>query len=334
MKGLKVILPVAGSGTRLRPHTHTRPKVLLGVAGKPILGHIMEEIIKLPVSEVIFIVGHLGKQIESYITSNFRVKTRFIFQKEQKGLGHAIYLTKEFIESDDDLIIILGDTIFEVNLNDIIKSKMSIIGVKEVENPSRFGVVQLKDGKVKGFVEKPEKFISNLAIVGIYFIKQPKELLNGLEEIIKNGLQTRGEFQLTDGLQSLVEKGHEIGIFPVEGWFDCGKPETLLATNQHLLEKYHKEVTIKGSFIIPPVLIGKDVKIKRSIIGPYVSIEAGCRIDDSIIKNSIIYSNSSVSMSILFDSIIGEFVTVKGSLQSLNAGDFPQIVQRQKKQEA
>ena len=328
MKDLKVVLPVAGSGTRLRPHTFTKPKVLLEVAGKPILGYIMEEIINLPISEVIFIVGHFSDQIESYIKSNFNVKSSFIVQKEQQGLGHAIYLTKDYFKPDDEMLIILGDTIFEVNLNEIIKSRISLVGVKEIENPSRFGVVKLEKEKVTGFVEKPKEFVSNLAIVGIYYIKQPHELLNGLEEIIQKGIQRKGEFQLTDGLQSLVEKGYKIDIFPVKGWFDCGKPEALLTTNQHLLEKYYKELKKEDSLIIPPVFIGEDAVVKRSIIGPHVSVGAFCRIEDSVVKNSILYTKSSVLMSILSDSIIGESAIIKGVFQSLNVGDFSQTIQK------
>ncbi|TES91942.1 MAG: nucleotidyl transferase [Candidatus Cloacimonadota bacterium] len=327
MKALKVILPVAGSGTRLRPHTLTNPKVLLRVAGKPILGYIMKELLNHPISEVIFIVGHLGKQIESYIKENFQLKTRFVYQKEQLGLGHAVYLTKDFVKPDEEILILLGDTIFEINLNDVIKSEKSLIGVKEVENPSRFGVVKLVDGKVEGFVEKPKKFISNLAIVGIYYLKESGALLEALEENIQKGKKTKGEFQLTDGLQQLIEKGYEIGIFPVEGWFDCGKPETLLATNRHLLKRYHRGVRINGSVIIPPVFIGKDTVIKRSVIGPYVSVANGCEIIDSIIKNSILNTNALVKMSILSNSIMGESAIVNGGFQSLNVGDFSQIVQ-------
>ncbi len=327
MKGLKVILPVAGSGTRLRPLTLTIPKVLLRVAGKPILAHIIEKIIDLPLNEVIFIVGHLGEQIEEYVKDNFRFRTRFIYQKEQLGLGHAIYLTKDFVEPDDDLLILLGDTIFETSLSEVVKSEKSLIAVKEMENPSRFGVVQLDGAKVVGFVEKPEKFVSNLAIVGIYFIKGSDIFLQGLEENIKNDIKTKGEFQLTDGLQSLVGKGAEIGIFPVEGWCDCGKPETLLATNQYLLEKYHIKKKIGGSLIIPPVLIEKDTIIKSSIVGPYVSVAEGCKIIDSIVKNSILNTNASIRTSILVDSIIGESAIVKDGLKSQKGGNFCQIDQ-------
>mgnify|MGYP001057153855 CR=1 FL=1 len=327
MKNLKVILPVAGSGTRLRPHTFTTSKVLLMVAGKPILGHIMETVQHLPASEFIFITGHLGKQIETYIKNSFRIKAHFIEQKEQLGLGHAIYLAKDYIEPNDDILILLGDTILDINLNEVVKSKDSLVGVKEVNDPSRFGVVELVDKKVKGFIEKPDRFVSNLAIVGIYFIKEAGTLFEALEEIIRKDLRTRGEFQLTDGLQTLIEKGNKISAFPVEGWFDCGKPETLLATNKYLLKKYGKEQNIAGSLIIPPVFIGENVKIERSILGPYVSVGENCYISDSIIKNSIVNINATVKTSILINSIIGESALVNGGFESLNVGDFSQIVQ-------
>jgi glucose-1-phosphate thymidylyltransferase len=314
MGTVKAILPVAGIGTRLRPHTISKPKVLLEVAGKPILGYIMEEISHLPIEEVIFIIGNMGDQIKKYISENFNIKTRFVLQKEQQGLGHAIYLAYDQIKPEDDILIVLGDTIFDTDLKEVIQSTRSRIGVKEVENPKRFGVVTLENDRITGFVEKPDTPVSNLAIVGIYFIKNSKELFSALEEIIKNKKRTKGEFQLTDALQRLVETGHDFGVFPVQGWFDCGKQETLLSTNQYLLNKYSREISIEGSIIIPPVHIGLETTVSSSIIGPYVSVGDHCTIKRSILRNSIIYSNTAISSSILTDTLTAESSTLQGEI--------------------
>ncbi len=233
MKTIKAILPVAGTGTRLRPHTLTRPKVLLPIAGKPMLQHIVDELIPYDIDEYIYIIGHHGKQISEFVTRTYPVTSRFVEQKERLGLGHAISLAKDHIKPGDDLLIILGDTIFELDLSKVIQSNRSLIGIKEVKNPERFGIVQLENETVKRFIEKPTRFVGNLAIVGIYYINNAALLMDALGHIIERGVKTKGEYQLTDALQYMVKEGHDFGVIPIEGWFDCGKPETLLATNRH-----------------------------------------------------------------------------------------------------
>lgn len=325
MKKLKVILPVAGIGKRLRPHTLNKPKVLLKVAGKPIIGHILEGISDIAVEEIIFIVGYRGEQIESYVKENFSLKSRFINQEKQMGLGHAIYLTREYVESSDDLLILLGDTIFDTDMRRIIKSEESLIGVREVKNPSRFGVVKLDNNRITGFVEKPDRFVSNLAIVGIYFFKEPLMLFEALEEIIEEDIKTKGEYQLTDALQKIVDRKLRIGVYPVEGWFDCGKPETLLSTNRYLLEKYSERIEREDSKIFNPVYIGKDTLLEGSVVGPYAAIGDGCEIIDSKIENSIIDSNSTVKKCLLKNSIVGKNTFIKGKFDCLNVGDFSTV---------
>ncbi|TET17939.1 MAG: nucleotidyl transferase [Candidatus Cloacimonadota bacterium] len=326
MENIIAVLPVAGFGKRLRPHTLTKAKVLLTIAGKPILSYIIDELLNLPINEFIFIVGHCGKQIETFIQDNYSLNAQFVYQEEQRGLGHAVYLSKDFIEPDDDMLIILGDTLFEADLTAIIASDISLIGVKEVKDPSRFGVVQMKQDRVQNLVEKPNKPPSNLAIVGIYFIKQSMQLIQALEYTISRGITTKGEIQLTDALHYLVQQGNQMSVFKVQGWFDCGKPETLLATNRYLLEKYHHTTAIEGSPVKPPVFIGNGVTIEGSTIGPFVSISDGCIIEDTIISNSIVYDNSVIKSCNLVNSIIGSSSVVKGANQMLNIGDFSTIV--------
>ena len=327
MKKLKVIIPVAGSGTRLRPHTLTHPKVLLKVSGKPILGFIMDKVKTLPAEEVIFVVGNFSDQIKTYVRKHFnKVKSRFVYQEKQLGLGHAIYKAKNFIKQGDYVLILLGDTILDANLKLIVKSKRSLIGVKEVGNPSNFGIAIVANGRVKRLIEKPTRPISNLAIVGLYFIKESTILMDILENNIESGLKTKNEFQLTDGLQKLIQNGYNIEAFNIKKWFDCGNPENLLLTNQYLLKKTNIKRQIAGSVIINPVYIGKNTKIKNSIVGPYVSIGDKCNIINSIIKNSIINEHTSIEKSTLTDSIIGSNVIIKSGHKKLNIGDFSYIV--------
>lgn len=325
MKNLRAIIPVAGIGTRLRPHTYTLPKVLLNVAGKPILGHILDRLVIEGINKVTFIVGYLGEKVQEYVESNYKFQAEYINQEEQKGLGHAIYLAKDSFH-DDELLIILGDTIFDVNLGEMINSKYSALGVKEVEDPRRFGVAIVENGLITKLVEKPETPISKLAIVGLYYIKNSKLLAQCLDEIITRDIRTKNEYQLTDALELMLQKNEKFIPFPVEGWYDCGKPETLLATNHHLLEKLNNVETIDGVSIRRPVYISPNSKVENSIIGPYTTINDGAVVKNSIVINSIIGVNAVVENEILKDSIIGNNTTIIGQFKRLNTGDSTEII--------
>ena len=217
------------------------------------------------------------------------------------------------------------DTIFDVNLNSVFSNNCSMIGVKEVKDPSRFGVAVLKDGAVEKLVEKPTEPISNLAIVGLYYISNAQALADCLNELVKNDIRTNGELQLTDALQLMHEHGEKICTFPVEGWYDCGKQETLLETNKILLNEKCTDKTFENVVINNPVFIANDAKIKNSIIGPYATISKGSKISESIIKNSIIGENSEITASLLEGSIIGNNTMIKGSYKKLNTGDSTEI---------
>ena len=324
-KTMRAVIPVAGVGTRLRPHTYTLPKVLLNVAGKPILGHILDEIIKQGISKATIITGYMGKLIQEYVNKNYDIDVDFVPQKESLGLGHAIWVGNETY-GDEPLLIILGDTIFDVNLHDIMNSEHSTIGVKEVEDPRRFGVIQTDaNGFINNFVEKPETFVSNSAIVGIYYIKNPDLLKASLNELIHGNIRTRNEYQLTDALYMMMQKGELFKPFKVEGWYDCGKPETLLATNEFLLSRSNSIVEMKNAVIIPPVYIDPTATIENSIIGPYATVAVGASVKDSIIKNTIISDEAEVSTSILEKSIIGNNAIVKGHFNCLNVGNSSEI---------
>jgi glucose-1-phosphate thymidylyltransferase len=321
---MRAIIPVAGFGSRLRPHTYTLPKVLLNVAGKPILGHIMDKLIRAGFDEATLIVGHLGDQVCDYVRSNYDISVDFVEQEERKGLAHAIHMARHTF-SAEPLLIILGDTIFDVDLKPVITAGTTSIGVKYVEDPRRFGIAEMKGDLVSRLVEKPEHPTSNHAIVGLYWIAAPAKLLAAIDAIIAKDIKTKGEFQLTDALEAMRAAGERITTFPVEGWYDCGKPETLLATNRHLLDGAKAVYRLPGVVIIPPVFIAPTAKISDSVVGPYATISDGVEISDSIIRNSIVGEEAKVQMALLENSIVGSNAFVSGSFKRINIGDSSEI---------
>lgn len=322
---MKVIIPVAGAGTRLRPHTHTTPKVLISVAGKPMIGHILDQLVGLPIDQIVMVVGQMGDQIKEYVDGNYKFKVRYIVQQEAKGLADAVYLTREAVKKDDALII-LGDTIFSTDFKKLLSQKNSQIGVKEVSDPRRFGVVEHQHGKITKLVEKPEHPKSNLAIVGIYLMKDMPKLYTAISTLMEKNIRTKGEYQLTDALQLLIDRGQTMETFDVDGWYDCGKPETLLDTNRQLLERYpQKSVKIKGVVINSPVSIDPSARIERSVIGPYVSVAAGSHIKNAIISDTIIGKNVCLDSIMFKKSIIGDNAVVRGKQQKLSVGDGSEV---------
>ncbi len=323
---MKAIIPVAGVGTRLRPHTHTTPKALLHVAGKPIIGHILDKVENLGVEEVILIIGYMGNKVVKYVSENyFFDKISYVEQKERKGLGHAVSLARDLV-GGEPAFIIYGDTIFEGKLPNGAPNEIDgKIGVRRVNDPRRFGVVVLSGNRIRRLVEKPKEFVSDLAIVGINYIKNSKLMFECLQEIIERDVTTRGEYQLTDAFQLMVEKGAHFEVFEVDNWFDCGKPETLLITNRHLLSNGHPDVEIPGSVVIHPVFVSRSAEIVGSIIGPYVSIADGARVRGSIVRNSIVGQSSVVDCCLLESSLIGDNAVMRGSLKRVNVGDSSEI---------
>jgi glucose-1-phosphate thymidylyltransferase len=322
---MKVIIPVAGIGTRLRPHTHTAPKGLLHVAGKPILGHILDALKQVKIDEAIFIIGFMGEQIIEYVRRNYEFKPKFIQQKELKGLGYAIWLANAEIKNNEPLLIVLGDTIFETDISPVVKGKFDALGTKEVEDPRRFGIVEMERGFAKKLVEKPDKPTSNQAVVGVYYIKSTKTFKESLEEMIKKRIMTKNEYQLTDALQLMIDKGVKFKTFEITGWYDCGKPETLLQTNRHLLSRIESTRELRGSVVIPPIFVSRSAKVKNSILGPYVSVADKAVIQNSILKNSIISEQAEVNNCLLDSSLIGNNAEVNGVFDKLNVGDSSEI---------
>lgn len=332
---MKAIIPVAGIGTRLRPHTHTQPKVLLPVAGKPMLAHILDELVSLGFDEVTFIIGYKGEMIREFVTENYSFKCNFVEQPEMKGLGHAIWLAKPHHDTDEPVLIVLGDTIFKADLKKVFEERESALGVHEVEDGRRFGIVEL-DAKqhVKRLIEKPQNPPTNLAIVGIYYIAEPKKLFTALDELIAEGTTTAGEIQLTDALQKMLDAGEPMRTFLIDGWYDCGKAETILSTNRDLLDqramdaKDHSEVAKRypDCVIKMPVAIAESAKLENCIVGPHVSISAKSILKDCIVRNSIIGESAEASSIVLQDSLISDNAKVTGSLFRLNVGDSSEVI--------
>lgn len=327
---MKAIIPVAGKGTRLRPHTFSTPKALLHVAGKPILGHILDQVEELGISEIILILGYLGDKIKDYVEKEYsHMNFAYAYQEEKLGVGQAISLARPFIEDDDEVLIIFGDTIFVGDMTQGLKLKKDgALAVKRVEDPRRFGVVELEHDKVIDVVEKPDYVKPMDAMIGIYFIRNTKMMFDAIDQMISENRMTKGEFYFTDALKVMIENGAYLNTFQMQGWFDCGKPETLLSTNRYLLEKKGNgaiKVIKENTIIIPPVYIGKNVELKNSIIGPHVSVADDAKITTSIIKDSIINKNAVISNAQLKESLIGENAVVEDIIEKLNVGDNSQI---------
>lgn len=321
---MKAIIPAAGIGSRLRPHTHTAPKALLHVAGKPILGHILDELLAFGIDEVVVIVGFLGEKIVEYVKTNYEIRASFITQKELNGLGWAIYITREHI-TEDPILVILGDTIFETDLSTVLAGQFDSIGTKIVDDPKRFGIAETDGQFITALVEKPENPKSNQALVGIYYIKSTDLFARCLEELVAKKIMTRGEYQLTDALGLMIKHGCKMTTFNVDGWFDCGKPDTLLSTNRYLLSQIKSVDERPGNILLPPVFISPSAVLENSVVGPNVSVGDDARIVRSIVKDSIISECAEVTDCLLERSLIGNNSSISGQFKRANLGDSSEI---------
>lgn len=328
---MKAIIPVAGAGTMLRPLTYTQPKPLIPVAGKPIVAFIVDELSSQGITDFIFVLGYLGDKIRTYIEETYPdLNNTFVYQHERRGLGHAVWMCREYVESNDDLIIFLGDTIVLADLKKFIQYPHSCLAIKKVGDPRQFGVVETdKEGIVKKVIEKPAIPKSNNAIVGLYKILETKALMAALEYNMEKNITSHGEFHLTDGIMRMIEQDIVFHTMEVSNWFDCGKREILLETNATLLDRGGYPTAqlenASNNIIIPPVSLGENCTIKNAIIGPHVTVGHNTTIESSIIKESIIGNYASLTEVTLRNSVIGNDVVIKGMSQSLNIGDNTEI---------
>lgn len=334
---MKVIIPAAGTGTRLFPHTHTKPKPMVYIAGKPIIGHILDRMVDLEPEEIILVVGYRKEQVMSYVDEHYKdvFNIRYVNQDERLGLGHSIYLTRELV-GDSDIMIALGDMIFKSGYLDFYELHAEnghcagSIGVREVDEPQKYGIVELEPETscIKQLEEKPEHPASNLGIAGVYFIRDTPVLFDVLDWMLENNINTRGEYQLTDALQEMIRRGSRFKTFTVSSWYDCGHAESLLATNRVLLDENEDAdgvYEVVDSVVIHPVAIGENVRIVNSVVGPYASIASDTVVENSIISNSVIGSRTHISKVNLQSSIIGDAANLVGKHNSLNIGDSSSI---------
>ena len=307
---MKVVLPVAGNGLRLRPYTEDRPKCLLPLAGKTILDWIVEDAAILKPTETVFITGYKAEKVDEYLkTKPEWGAVRTVLQSNPQGLGEAISLSLPYVNDDEPLLIILGDTLFEADLSILSNAQENILYTYKVDDPKRFGVAVVGEGGcIERLVEKPQEFVSDEAIVGIYYIKDVKALKAALKHIMDNDIRTKGEFQLTDALQMMLEKGCHFRTAPVQKWLDCGLAETLLETNAHVLKRIDNSasVNLPGVKVIAPCYIGKGAKITNSTIGPNVSVGDDCVIENSTISNAVLWDAVKVSGQTLDNVILHE----------------------------
>lgn len=326
---MKVIIPLAGKGTRLRPHTHVTPKPMLKVAGRPVMSYVMDDVMKLGnLEQVIYITGHLKEKVEQYARTTYDVPSMFIEQKVQDGTAGAVALARA--EVDQPVLIIFVDTIFDADLS-IVKTTDAdgIIWTKEVEDYQRFGVVVTDaDGMMTKIVEKPKEPISKRANIGLYYIRNWKLLYEGIDHVLRTA-PNKGEWYLTDAFQYMIDKGARIKAVDVEGWYDAGQLETLLDTNRTMLEKgrARKPASLGPTAkIVEPVYIEEGCTIQNSTVGPNVSLGAGSTVRDSTISDAVIGEKSTIMSSTLHHAFIGDAVTVQGVNGSLSVGDHSEIL--------
>ncbi|MCB0532685.1 MAG: NTP transferase domain-containing protein [Lewinellaceae bacterium] len=330
---MKVVIPVAGAGTRLRPHTFTQPKPLMPVAGKPIIAFIIDTLAETGLTNFVFVIGYLGEKVRTFIEQQYpHLQTEFVYQEHREGSGHAVWMAKDAIQNEDQVFIAFGDTIFDADLKQMLDCPHSCVGVKKVVDPREFGVADMDENNmITRMIEKPRIPKSNMAMVGLYKVNEVQALLGSIEQLIKTEQRTVGEYQLTDALQGMLEQGIPFQAITVNNWFDCGRKDVLLETNAMLLSQrgYATDVfklpEFENTIVIHPIAVGENCTISNSIVGPHVTIGNNVTINSSIIKDSIIGNFASLDDVVLQRSVVGSDATIKGTNLSLNIGDNTEI---------
>ncbi len=330
---MKAVIPLAGKGTRLRPHTHHTPKPLLKVAGKPVLAYILDDLLALGVEEVVFIVGHLRESVEAWIESEYPgLRGHYVLQEVQDGTAGAIALAEPYV--DEDVLIIFPDAVLEVDytLTETLGPDYgAVIWAKEVEDYQRYGVIVTnEDGTMSRIVEKPTEPVSRLANIGLYYIRDHKLLFEGVRHTLAADPGPSGEFYLTDAFQYMVDNGSRIATAPVDGWWDAGKPETLIETNEHLLLAGRGGIddtaTVEGAEIVQPVRIEAGVTVRGGRIGPNVTLETGTVVEDSEVEHSVVGPSTKIRHARIRDSIIGGHAHISDVSGSLMVADHSMVV--------
>ena len=328
---MKIVIPMAGYGTRLRPHTWSKPKPLVTVAGKPVLGHVLDTFSSLPrIDEVVFVVGYLGDMVQAYVSQAYpHLTARYVEQHEMLGQSHAIWLAREGLHGP--MLMVFVDTLIEVDLSTMSSEKAEAVAwVKETDDPRRFGVAEVDpDGWVRRLVEKPQDRSNNLAVVGFYYFQEADRLLAAIDEQMARKEHLGNEYYLADAINIMLTGKLKMRAQQVEVWQDCGKPETMLETNRYLLDHGRdnsaEASARQGVVIVPPVYVDPSAEVIHSVIGPHVSIGAGCSIRHSLIQDSIIDADSQIVDSTLSQSLIGRDARVLGRSRALNVGDSSEV---------
>lgn len=336
---MKIIVPMAGMGKRMRPHTLTIPKPLIPVAGKPIVQHLVEDITKVcheQVDEIAFVIGNFGAEVERdliRIAESQGAKGSIYYQHEALGTAHAIMCAKDSLKGK--VVIAFADTLFKTDMIHDNPDSDGTIWVSRIDDPRMFGVVKLDNkGVITDFVEKPQTFVSDLAIIGIYYFKDGENLRSELQYLLDNDIRDKGEYQITNALENMKAKGKQLHAATVQEWLDCGNKNATVHTNNRVLEikpgaacNKTEPGNIVNAIIVEPCYIGNDVKIHNSIIGPHVSIGSGTTIVDSVIRNSIVQGSCKIVTQCIADSMIGNHVVLEGRMSDLNMGDYTNTVQ-------
>jgi len=326
---LKIVIPMAGLGTRLRPLTYSKPKQLVTLAGKAVLDHVLDTLSGIPPCyeiELINIVGYLGEQIEAHISRHYpHLRSHYVIQEDPRGQSHAIYLARHLL--DGPMLVIFADTLIQTDLSFLLENhhEEAIAWVKPVPDPRRFGVAEVEDGHVRRLIEKPQDLSNNLVVVGFYYFKEGRRLVEAIEEQMQRGIAINGEFFLADAINILLERGLKMTVRTVDVWLDAGTPEALLESNRYLLENGadNSQEAMKRAnvVIIPPVFIHPTAEVKYSVIGPHTSLAEGCKVQSSIIRDSILAEKAEVTDAILENSLVGRKAQIKRRPGVINAGD-------------
>jgi glucose-1-phosphate thymidylyltransferase len=320
-----VILPVAGLGTRLRPQTWSKPKPLVGLAGKPMLAHVMDRVMPVGPDQLIFITGFLGKQIEDWARAEYDLPMAFVEQPEMLGQTDAIIRTRDHVQND--ALILFPDMIFEADFSSLSSIDAdAVMFTKEVEDPSSLGVAVVEGDRIVKLIEKPQEPVSNLAVIGIYYVKQMSALYAAIEEQIAKGIKTKGEYFIADAFQLMIDGGAKIVTAPVSAWEDCGNAEALLQTNTYLLDRMDpSSPSLHGVTVIQPSYVSPSATVERAIIGPYASVGDGATVRDAIVSDVILEDNSRVESTVLTHSVVGRGASIAGRAAQINAGDLTTI---------
>ena len=332
---MKIIIPMAGMGKRMRPHTLTTPKPLIKIAGKAIVNHLLYEIkdvLNEQIEEINFVIGDFGVHIEKelqHLAHELGAKPVISYQEKPLGTAHAVYSAQSTLQ--DKVIVAFSDTLFKADFKLDTQSD-GIIWTKKVEDPGSFGVVRKdKNGYVDGFYEKPKEFVSDEAIIGVYYFRKGEALKSEIEYLLENDVMGNGEYQLTDALENLRSKGNMFTTSVVDEWYDCGNKTSTVATNREILKFYNRQelinesAEIDNSVVIEPCYIGRDVRLKNSVVGPYVSVENNTCIKNSLISNSIIQSDAHLERVNIINSMIGNNINMEGKSSDLSVGDYTNI---------